>query len=99
MHTGIFLVNLNRRVSFILTDYFAPSEEEERTYRAELMRIRERLDLPADEFYHYDTPLTVVHEIEALLSAGFSSVEVLKNWEATYTLKAEGRILPEKETE
>lgn len=41
-----------------------------------------------DEFYHYDTPLTVKHETEALLEAGFSSVEVLKNWGATYTIKA-----------
>ena len=81
---------------FILTDYFAPSEEKERTYRAELLRIRERLELPADEFYHYDTPLTVVHEIEGLLSAGFTSVKVLKNWESTYTLKAEGRTLSGK---
>ena len=41
-----------------------------------------------DAFYHYDTPLTVKHETEALLEAGFSSVEVLKNWGATYTIKA-----------
>lgn len=42
----------------------------------------------ADEFYHYDIPLTVGHEREALLEAGFSSVEVLKRWGATHTLKA-----------
>ena len=40
-----------------------------------------------DGFYHYDTPLTVAHETEALLSAGFSSVAVLKSWGATYTLR------------
>ena len=40
------------------------------------------------EFYHYDTPLTVKHETEALYEAGFSSVEVLRNWGATYTIKA-----------
>ena len=40
------------------------------------------------EFYHYDTPLTVKHEMEALYEAGFSSVEVLRNWGATYTIKA-----------
>ena len=33
-------------------------------------------------------PLTVKHATEALLEAGFSSVEVLKNWGATYTIKA-----------
>ena len=41
-----------------------------------------------NEFYHYDTPLTVQHEIEALAEAGFASVEVLNNWGATYTIKA-----------
>lgn len=42
----------------------------------------------ADEFYHYDTPLTVEHEIAILKKAGFSDIRVLKNWEATYTLLA-----------
>ena len=73
---------------FILTDYFAMSDEEEITRRQELLRLRKEQNLPDGEFYHYDTPLTVEHEKEALLSAGFSSVEVLKNWDHTYTLKA-----------
>ena len=73
---------------FILTDYFALSEDEERSRRAELLRIREEQNLPPDEFYHYDTPLTVQHETEALLAGGFESVEVLNHWGATYTLKA-----------
>ena len=34
------------------------------------------------------TPLTVAHEIEALMDAGFTSVKVLKNWGATYTIRA-----------
>ena len=73
---------------FILTDYFAKSDEEEHTYRQELIRLRKEQHLPDGVFYHYDTPLTVEHEKEALLDAGFSSVEVLKNWSATYTMKA-----------
>ena len=40
------------------------------------------------EFYHYDTPLTVEHETQALLAAGFRRVEVLNHWGATYTLRA-----------
>lgn len=31
-----------------------------------------------DEFYHYANPLSVEHEKEVLLKAGFSSVIVLK---------------------
>lgn len=73
---------------FILTDYFAMSYEEEITRRQELLRLRKEQNLPDGEFYHYDTPLTVEHEKEALLAAGFSSVEVLKSWDHTYTLKA-----------
>ena len=73
---------------FILTDYFAMSDEEEISRRQELLSLRKEQNLPDGEFYHYDTPLTVEHEKEALLAAGFSSVEVLKNWDHTYTLKA-----------
>lgn len=73
---------------FILTDYFAPSEWEERFFRSELVRLKKQQGIPEDEFYHYDTPLTVAHETGALAAAGFSKVEVLKNWAATYTLKA-----------
>ncbi len=73
---------------FILTDYFATSEEEERFHRGELLRLRKEQGLREDEFYHYDTPLTVEHETEALLAAGFAQVQVLKNWGHTYTLKA-----------
>ena len=73
---------------FILTDYFAMSDEEEISRRQELLRLRKEQNLPDGEFYHYDTPLTVEHEKEALLAADFSSVEVLKNWDHTYTLKA-----------
>lgn len=71
----------------ILTDYFAMTDEEETEHRQELIRLRKEQNLPDGEFYHYDTPLTVEHEKEALLAAGFSSVEVLKNWGHTYALR------------
>lgn len=73
---------------FILTDYFALSDEDERTYSEELFRLKKLQGIEDDEFYHYDTPLTVEHEKEALLEAGFSSIEVLNNWGVTFTLKA-----------
>ena len=74
---------------FILTDYFAGSDEEEQSRREELLRLRKEQKLPDEEFYHFDTPLTVEHEKEALLAAGFSSITVLGNWGPTFTLKAE----------
>ena len=75
---------------FILTDYFALSDEEERSRREELLRLKREQNVPEGDFYHYDTPLTVEHETEALLAAGFSGVTVLRNWGPTYTLKALG---------
>lgn len=72
---------------FVLTDYFAPDDEYEKFFQNELIRLKNEQGIADDEFYHYDTPLTVKHETEALLEAGFTSVEVLNNWENTYTLK------------
>ena len=73
---------------FILTDYFAASEEEEAFDQAELSRLKALQGITGGEFYHYDTPLTLEHEIEALSAAGFSSVEVLNRWGATCTIRA-----------
>lgn len=73
---------------FILTDYFADTAEQEAFFRQELLRLKAEQGISDNSFYHYDTPLTVAHETETLLKAGFTSVEVLAQWGATYTLKA-----------
>ena len=73
---------------FILTDYFASSDDEERMHRQTLNALKAEQGTCDNEFYHYDTPLTVQHEIEALTEAGFASARVLNHWGATYTLKA-----------
>ena len=72
----------------ILTDYFAATDDEEQTNRNNLNALKAEQGIRDDEFYHYDTPLTVQHETEALLEAGFASVQVLKSWGTTYTIKA-----------
>ena len=74
--------------AFILTDYFSLSDEEERHHRAELLRLKAQQGITDTGFYHYDTPLTVQHETDALLAAGFSTVEVLNNWGQTFTIRA-----------
>ena len=74
---------------FILTDYFAPTEELEREYRDNLLQLKAEQGIADNDFYHYDTPLTVSHETEALTQAGFHSVTLLGQWGATCTLKAE----------
>lgn len=73
---------------FILTDYFSLSDEEEQMHRAELLRLKAEQGITDDAFYHYDTPLTVEHETEALVAAGFTCVEVLGSWGATFTIRA-----------
>lgn len=73
---------------FIITDYFASSEDEEILHRNELNRLKAEQGIADDEFYHYDTPLTVEHETEALKEAGFSAVEISGRWGNTYTLIA-----------
>lgn len=79
---------LKRDGYLILTDYFAPSDEKEKLYRQTLMELKAAQGLGNEAFYHYDTPLTVAHETEALLKAGFSTVRVMKRWASTCTLKA-----------
>lgn len=73
---------------FVLTDYFAESEALEALYFSELERQKKEAGLDPDAFYHYDTPLTVEHEIKVLRNSGFSDVRIMRNWGATYTLLA-----------
>ena len=73
---------------FILTDYFAPTKADEVFYASELARLKAEQGITDGEFYHYDTPLTVEHEMEALLAGGFAKVAILGQWGATCTLKA-----------
>lgn len=71
-----------------MTDYFAPTEELEQEYRQNLLYLKKEQGIADEEFYHYDTPLTVEHEVEALREAGFEVVEVLDSWGATCTVRA-----------
>ena len=73
---------------FVLTDYFAESEESEKEYFQILKELKEQQGITDDAFYHYDTPLTVTHEIDVLQNAGFKDVRIMRNWEATYTVLA-----------
>jgi tRNA (cmo5U34)-methyltransferase len=74
---------------FLLTDYFSLSDSDEEFQRNELLRLKKLQGLGDNELYHYDTPLTVQHEIEALQAAGFSKITILNHWGAAHTLKAE----------
>lgn len=80
---------LNDGGCFILTDYFADLPEQETFFRRELLRLKAEQGLSNRDFYHYDTPLTFEHEMEALREAGFREVTDLKRWEATHCIRAE----------
>lgn len=72
---------------FVLTDYFAESEELETEYFQNLAALKKEQGLSDDEFYHYDTPLLVEHEMDILRRAGFRDVRIMKKWgESTYTV-------------
>ena len=73
---------------FVLTDYFAESDEQEKELFRNLKQLKQEQGLPEDVFFHYDTPLTVEHETQALERAGFSEVRAMKNWGHTFTLIA-----------
>ena len=73
---------------FVLTDYFAPTDADEQFHARTLRELKSAQGIDDDDFYHYDTPLTIAHETQALYDAGFASVEVLRTWVATAVLKA-----------
>ena len=74
---------------FVLTDYFAESEELEKEYFQNLAALKREQGLQDGVFYHYDTPLTVEHETDVLRRAGFRDVRIMQRWgESTYTVLA-----------
>lgn len=73
---------------FILTDYFAESNIMERKFFTEFNRLKVEQNLSNNNYFHYDTTLTINHEIQVLKLAGFSTIKVLKNWGATYIINA-----------
>lgn len=60
---------------YIECDYMVETQEEENQWYAENSRIRKELNIPENEFYHYDTPCTIENQIKMFLTAGFASAE------------------------
>ena len=75
--------------TFVLTDCFAESDELEKEYFETLAKQKKEQGLSEDEFYHFDTPLTVEHEMDVLRRADFRDVRIDKRWsEKTCTVLA-----------
>lgn len=62
---------------FLEVDYIACCDEEETMLRDECARRRARDGIPAETFVHFDTPLTLPHELALLQKAGFSACEAV----------------------
>ncbi len=62
---------------YIQGDYAAESEEMETYLFAECERRRKQSGIPEGVFVHFDTPLTLEHEMRLLQEAGFERVECL----------------------
>ena len=76
--------------TFVLTDYFAESEDLEEEYFRNLEALKKEQGLPENGFFHYDTPLLVGHEMKILRTAGFRNVRIMQQWgESTYTVLAD----------
>lgn len=61
---------------YIECDYMVEDQAEEDFYFNENARLRKELGIGADEFYHYDTPLTIDNQVHILYKAGFREVKM-----------------------
>lgn len=72
---------------YIQADYIACCDEEETLLFDICAKKRARDGIAAKTFIHFDTPLTLEHEMEAMREAGFARVEALEAIEgATFIL-------------
>lgn len=62
---------------FLECDYIATTQEIEDLLFTECRRRRDRDGIPPDKFVHFDTPLTLEHEMQAIREGGFERVELV----------------------
>lgn len=74
---------------FLEVDYLACCDEEERLLMDFCREKRRQQDIAEDAFVHFDTPLTVEHEIALLQNAGFLGAEWLCSIEGASFLRCE----------
>lgn len=64
---------------FLLGDYIACCDEEEKLLRNAYCKRRKQFAIPDSSFIHFDIPLTLEHEKKLLQNAGFVPEKVLDN--------------------
>lgn len=80
--------SLKRGGIFLSGDYIACCDEEEEILRQVYLKKRKQFAIPDQCFVHFDIPLTLEHEEELLLSAGFVIEEVRDNPDGATIIKA-----------
>ena len=80
--------------TYLEVDYLACCQEEEEILMESCREKRQRAGIPAEQYVHFDTPLTVAHEMELLKNAGFYRVELVDCIEGAGFLlcQREGRL-------
>lgn len=78
---------------YIECDYIASCPEIEELAFSECSRRRKRFGIPDGEYIHFDTPLTLGHELEAMKMGGFESAELFEDIKGTPIIiaKKQGR--------
>jgi len=64
---------------FLLGDYIACCDEEEKLLRNVYLKKRKQSLIPDNHFVHFDIPLTLEHESKLLQDAGFIIAKILDN--------------------
>ncbi len=81
--------SLKKKGIYIECDYMVKKQEEEDLWFSENERLRKENGITDEGYYHYDTPCTVVNQIELLKKAGFRRVTQVFRLENTTMLVAE----------
>lgn len=77
LYTKIF-DSLKENGCYLECDYMLENQEDEDALFAEYEKLKKENNINADEFFHFDTPLTVTNQIDALTKAGFKEVKIIK---------------------
>lgn len=73
---------------YLECDYIADTQEIEELLFAECDRRRKRDGISPEAFVHFDTPLTLEHEMQAMRESGFEQVELIDCLDGTPMIRA-----------
>ncbi len=76
---------LRRGGIYIEGDYTCKTLAEQERYIREGEKLENNI---ADGFYHYDIPFTAEMQVKLLKEAGFSDIEIVREWENTTIIRA-----------